>query len=122
MWAFIKGIFHSRYFLSDFIVLPFIKQIKVIGSIPIQYMPGQSTLGAFLLLSLSSSLPPGHLGIRLRQEGCREVANHYCYRVIPIDSYLQEFKDKEKQLEKSGLRVLKVKRKIIMKGTKSSGI
>uniref|UniRef100_A0ACB8G0Z6 Uncharacterized protein n=1 Tax=Sphaerodactylus townsendi TaxID=933632 RepID=A0ACB8G0Z6_9SAUR len=43
------------------------------------------------------------------QEGCIEMASKYCYQVIPIESYLQEFKDKEKQLEKSGLRVLKVK-------------
>ncbi|KAL8221206.1 UNVERIFIED_CONTAM: hypothetical protein K2H54_061371 [Gekko kuhli] len=52
----------------------------------------------------------GCLGNDLHQEGCTEVASKYCYQVIPIESYLQEFKDKEKQLEKSGLRVLKIEK------------
>ncbi|XP_077176450.1 protein mono-ADP-ribosyltransferase PARP9 isoform X2 [Paroedura picta] len=52
----------------------------------------------------------GHLGNDLHQEGCTEVASRYSYQVIPIESYLQEFKDKEKQLEKSGLRVLKIEK------------
>nr|XP_060631301.1 protein mono-ADP-ribosyltransferase PARP9 isoform X1 [Anolis sagrei ordinatus] len=43
-------------------------------------------------------------------EGHMERTNKYCYQVIPIESYLQKFKDKEKQLEKAGLRVLKIEK------------
>ncbi|CAI5762609.1 protein mono-ADP-ribosyltransferase PARP9 [Podarcis lilfordi] len=44
------------------------------------------------------------------QEGHTEMASKYCYQVTPIESYLQEFKDKEKQLEKAGLRILKIEK------------
>ncbi|XP_053124216.1 protein mono-ADP-ribosyltransferase PARP9 isoform X3 [Hemicordylus capensis] len=44
------------------------------------------------------------------QEGHAEAASKCCYQVTPIESYLQEFKDKEKQLEKAGLRVLKIEK------------
>ncbi|XP_061464969.1 protein mono-ADP-ribosyltransferase PARP9 isoform X2 [Rhineura floridana] len=44
------------------------------------------------------------------QEGHSEMASKYCYQVTPIESYLQEFKDKDKQLGKAGLRVLKIEK------------
>ncbi|XP_042301492.1 protein mono-ADP-ribosyltransferase PARP9 [Sceloporus undulatus] len=52
----------------------------------------------------------GHLDAYPHQEGHAEMTNKYCYQVTPIESYLQEFKDKERQLEKAGLRVLKIEK------------
>lgn len=52
----------------------------------------------------------GDLGNYPHPECHTDTASKHCYQVTPIESYLQEFKDKEKQLEKAGLRVLKIEK------------
>ncbi|XP_062974722.1 protein mono-ADP-ribosyltransferase PARP9 [Elgaria multicarinata webbii] len=52
----------------------------------------------------------GPLGNCPHQEGHVETSSNCRYQVTPIESYLQEFKYKEKQLEKAGLQVLKIEK------------
>uniref|UniRef100_A0A8C6Y4A7 Poly(ADP-ribose) polymerase family member 9 n=1 Tax=Naja naja TaxID=35670 RepID=A0A8C6Y4A7_NAJNA len=67
----------------------------------------------FMLQSTAKQEPlkmDGSLESHPHQEGGLEMANRCCYQITPIESYLQEFKDKEKQLEKAGLQVLKIEK------------
>ncbi|XP_058050723.1 protein mono-ADP-ribosyltransferase PARP9 isoform X1 [Ahaetulla prasina] len=67
----------------------------------------------FMLQSTAKQEPlkmDGSLESHLHQEGDLEMANRCFYQITPIESYLQEFKDKEKQLEKAGLQVLKIEK------------
>ncbi|KAM6463739.1 protein mono-ADP-ribosyltransferase PARP9 [Liasis olivaceus] len=67
----------------------------------------------FMLQSTAKQEPlrmDGSLESYPHQEGHVEMASKCCYQITPIESYLQEFKDKEKQLEKAGLRVLKIEK------------
>ncbi|XP_032071638.1 protein mono-ADP-ribosyltransferase PARP9 isoform X2 [Thamnophis elegans] len=67
----------------------------------------------FMLQSTAKQEPlkiDGSLESHLHQEGDLETANRCLYQITPIESYLQEFKDKEKQLEKAGLQVLKIEK------------
>ncbi|XP_070586740.1 protein mono-ADP-ribosyltransferase PARP9 isoform X3 [Erythrolamprus reginae] len=67
----------------------------------------------FMLQSTAKQEPlkmEGPLESHPHQEGDLEMANRCFYQITPIESYLQEFKDKEKQLEKVGLQVLKIEK------------
>ncbi|XP_034279276.1 protein mono-ADP-ribosyltransferase PARP9 isoform X2 [Pantherophis guttatus] len=67
----------------------------------------------FMLQSTAKQEPlkmDGSLESHLHQEGDLEMTNRCFYQITPIESYLQEFKDKEKQLEKAGLQVLKIEK------------
>ncbi|KAJ7345853.1 hypothetical protein JRQ81_001803 [Phrynocephalus forsythii] len=63
-----------------------------------------------IVIRNSDILRLGPLRNYSHQEGHAEMKSKYCYQITPIESYLQEFKDKEKQLEKAGLQVIKIEK------------